>query len=191
MKREKKNYNSNQFHLVVYFFLPSSGSRRRDSIPALPAPASGRRLQHWQVRLSALAWHALSVNRRLFGEKTFGQSVCFSPHPCPPPSALRPYALRLSLQKLLSGYNHEAKALLKSEVSLIAAFKNISDAAGGWCFHSFCSSLLPLQSTASVAAVTDSVCGVRNLLCGLSPQQLDDAIGALNRVGPLALVGRH
>lgn len=41
----------------------------------------------------------------------------------------------------------------------------------------------------SVAAVTDSVCAVRNLLCGMSPQQLDDAIGALNRVSPLALVG--
>lgn len=66
-------------------------------------------------------------------------------------------ASRLSLQKVLSSYKREAKALLSS------------------------------QSPTNIAAVTASVCAVRNLLCGLSPQQLDDAIGALNRVSPLAL----
>lgn len=176
----KVEWDKTMIHINSIFF-SFWGSRWRDSISALPAPSPGRRLESQQVRMSELVWHALCVNCHVFGEKTFSQSVHWLPH------SISCLSRRMSLQRLLSSYNHGVKALLNSEVSRRAEFENVA-----CCFNSlFFPSTLLQQSVTSVAAVTDTVCAVRNLLCGLSPQQLDDAIGALNRVNPLALVGHH
>ncbi|KAM9807885.1 phosphatidylinositol 3-kinase C2 domain-containing subunit gamma [Neosynchiropus ocellatus] len=55
------------------------------------------------------------------------------------------------------------------------------------CYNKEASEIMRSQSGANISALVDAVRTISSLLCGLSCQDLEDAIGGVNRVNPLIL----
>lgn len=101
--------------------------------------------------------------------------------------------LRLSVQNVLNSYNREATEIMKSKVS-------VKSSQGHYTYlsHTFIHQYLILilissclQSWINVNVLINHVRTISNLLCGVSCQEVEDAIGWLNRTNPMPQVGDY